>query len=155
VDLGDVVRDVAAEIEPLAEQKHQTLEMAVPERSPIAWASPVLLREALSNLASNAVKYTPEGGSLRIWASEGPEPGTSMVGVSDTGVGLSEHDKRRLFTKFFRSDDPRVARERGTGLGLALTHAIVQRMGGDIVVESQLNEGATFRLVLPSASEEG
>jgi signal transduction histidine kinase len=153
VDLGEIVRDVVAEIEPLAEQKQQQLVIDVPERAPIAWASPVLLREALNNLASNAVKYTPEGGSVRIWASEGPEPGMSVVGVTDSGVGLSEHDKRRLFTKFFRSDDPRVARERGAGLGLALTHAIIQRMGGDIVVESQLNEGATFRVLLPSASE--
>jgi signal transduction histidine kinase len=154
VNLGDVVRDVVAEIEPLVERKRQTLVLDVPEDPPVVWASPILLREALNNLASNAVKYTPEEGTVRIWAGPGPEPGMSAVGVTDTGIGLSEQDKRRLFTKFFRSEDPRVARERGVGLGLALTYAIVQRMGGDVVVESQLNEGATFQVVLPSALEE-
>jgi signal transduction histidine kinase len=153
VDLGAIVRAVVAEIEPLAERKGQHLMLDVPEQAPVAWASPLLLREAINNLASNAVKYTPEGGSVRIWAADGPEPGRSAVGVSDTGFGLSEQDKGQLFTKFFRSEDPRVARERGAGLGLALTHAIVQRMGGDIVVESELNEGATFRVLLPSAPE--
>jgi len=153
VDLGNLVREVAAEIEPLAEQKRQTVVLELPEPPAVALASPILLREALSNLASNAVKYTPEGGRVRMWASAGPEDGCSTLGVSDTGFGLSDMDQGRLFTKFFRSEDPRVARERGAGLGLALTRAIVRRMGGDIVVESRLNEGATFRVLLPTAAD--
>ena len=61
---------------------------------------------------------------------------------------MSDADQGRLFTRFFRSEDPRVARERGAGLGLALTQAIVHRMGGEILVESRLNEGATFKVLL-------
>jgi signal transduction histidine kinase len=64
---------------------------------------------------------------------------------------LSADDQQRLFTKFFRSSDPRVQRERGSGLGLALTHALVVRSGGTISVESEQGKGTTFRLTLPSS----
>jgi signal transduction histidine kinase len=154
VDLAAIARDVVADIEPLAEQKQLRLLLDVPEHTAIAWGSPMLLKQALSNLVSNAVKYTPEGGTVRVWTGSGPEPGQTTLGVSDTGVGMSEVDRGRLFTRFFRSEDPRVARERGAGLGLALTQAIVQRMGGDIAVDSRLNEGATFRMLLPSGPAE-
>ena len=109
----------------------------------------MLLREALSNLVSNAVKYTPEGGEIRVWAEAGARPKTIVIGVRDTGIGLSEDDQARLFTKFFRSADPKVQRERGTGLGLALTHALVTRIGGTITVESTQGHGTTFRLTVP------
>ena len=112
---------------------------------------PLLLREALSNLISNAVKYTPESGEISVWAEHGSEPHTIVVGVRDTGIGLSREDQAKLFTKFFRSSDPRVQRERGTGLGLAVTHALVTRIGGKITVESEPDHGTTFRLTLPSA----
>jgi signal transduction histidine kinase len=111
----------------------------------------MLLQEALSNLISNAVKYTPDGGEISVWTERGREPHTIMLGVSDTGIGLSVEDQGRLFTKFFRSADPRVQRERGTGLGLALTHALVTRIGGTIAVDSQPGRGTTFRLTLPAA----
>jgi signal transduction histidine kinase len=73
-----------------------------------------------------------------------------VLGVRDTGIGLSADDQTRLFTKFFRSSDPRVQRERGTGLGLALTHALVSRLGGKITVESESDQGTTFKLSLPA-----
>ena len=75
-----------------------------------------------------------------------------VIGVTDTGIGLSEEDAQRLFTKFFRSSDPRVQRERGSGLGLALTRALVNRMGGEISVSSKLNHGTTFQLSLPAVA---
>jgi hypothetical protein len=86
-----------------------------------------------------------------VWAERGRRPHTIVLGVRDSGIGLSEEDQSRLFTKFFRSSDPRVQRERGTGLGLALTHALVTRIGGTITVESQPGQGTTFRLTLPAA----
>jgi len=109
------------------------------------------LHQALTNLISNAVKYTPEGGEIRVSAERGREPHTVVLGVRDTGIGLSLEDQKRLFTKFFRSSDPRVQRERGSGLGLALTHALITRIGGKISVDSQPGHGTTFRLTLPSA----
>jgi two-component system sensor histidine kinase SenX3 len=69
--------------------------------------------------------------------------------VSDTGLGMSEEDQARLFSKFFRSGRPEIRKERGTGLGLALSKQMAERLGGDIHVRSKLDEGSTFTLRLP------
>jgi signal transduction histidine kinase len=150
IQISAIVNQVVADLAPLAKQKQQTLKIEPLRDLEPAVAVPMLAREALSNLVSNAVKYTPEGGEIRVWAERGREPHTIVLGVRDTGIGLSEEDQARLFTKFFRSSDPRVQRERGSGLGLALTHALVTRSGGQISVESQPGKGTTFRLTLPS-----
>jgi signal transduction histidine kinase len=150
VQVSLIVNQVIADLGPLAKQKQQTLKFESGRDLEPVLVVPMLLREALSNLISNAVKYTPEAGEIRVWAEPGREPHTLVVGVRDTGIGLSDEDQARLFTKFFRSSDPRVQRERGTGLGLALTRALVSRNGGKISVESEPNKGTTFRLTLPS-----
>lgn len=150
VELRALAAEVIADFEPLADQKHQTILSDLDEEVPPANGTRVLLRETLSNLVSNAVKYTPEGGRVTVWVRAAPEPGMVGLGVTDTGIGLSEADRAQLFTKFFRSADPRVHQERGSGLGLALSSAIVGRMGGRITVESTLNQGATFSILLPS-----
>jgi signal transduction histidine kinase len=154
VDLPGLARDVVADLEPLAHQKQQQIQIEVAaERPPPALAPSALLREALSNLVSNAIKYTPKGGSITVWVRESDAPGTVHLGVTDSGIGLSDEDKAKLFTRFFRSANPQARQERGSGLGLALTHAIVERMGGRIVVSSTLGQGTTFQLVLPSTPE--
>ena len=150
VRLINIINQVIGDLGPLAKQKRQTLQAEPGVDLDPALTVPMLLREALSNLVSNAVKYTPEGGNIRVWAEQGRGPDTIVVGVRDTGIGLSAEDQGRLFTKFFRSSDPRVQRERGTGLGLALTHALVTRIGGTISVQSVLGQGTTFRLTLPT-----
>ncbi len=149
VDVGSLAHEIADGMQPLAEQKQQSLVVEVAPDLPCAYVAPLLLREALSNLVSNAVKYTPEGGRVRVWATNEVGSDVVVLGVTDSGIGLSEADQARLFTKFFRSDDPRAQEQRGSGLGLALTQAIVQRMGGTILVESALDQGTTFRIVLP------
>jgi signal transduction histidine kinase len=149
--VADMAHEVVAELEPLAARKRQTLVVEAPDDLPSISAPPLLLREALSNLLSNAVKYTPEGGRVVVSVKVGDQPNLLQLAVADTGIGLSESDLSRLFTKFFRSSDPRVAKQRGTGLGLALTHAIVHRMGGQLTAISELNRGTTFRLQLPIA----
>jgi signal transduction histidine kinase len=151
VQIPAIVNQVVADMAPLAKQKNQTLKFEPQADLEPALVVPMLLQEALSNLISNAVKYTPDGGEISVWTERGREPHTIMLGVSDTGIGLSVEDQGRLFTKFFRSADPRVQRERGTGLGLALTHALVTRIGGTIAVDSQPGHGTTFRLTLPAA----
>ena len=150
VQITSILNQVVADLAPLAKQKQQTLTIEPPRQLEPVEAVPLLLREAVSNLVSNAVKYTPEGGEIKLWAERGREPHTVVLGVRDTGIGLSREDQARLFTKFVRSSDPRVQRERGSGLGLALTHALVTRTGGEIAVESEPGKGTTFRLTLPS-----
>jgi signal transduction histidine kinase len=157
-DLPDVERitpvrlleEVASDLEPLAEAKHQALHTESTDEVADVLAPPLLLRQALSNLVSNAIKYTPEAGRVLLWARP-TGAGEVAIGVTDTGIGLSQEDLARLFTKFFRSADPRARKERGSGLGLALTSAIIGRIGGRIEVESELNKGTTFRIVVPAA----
>jgi signal transduction histidine kinase len=151
VQVPSIVNQVIADLAPLAKQKHQTLKFEPQPGLEPALAVPLLLREALSNLVSNAVKYTPDGGEIGVWAERGREPHTIVLGVRDTGIGLSVEDQGRIFTKFFRSSNPLVQRERGTGLGLALTYALVTRIGGKITFDSQPGHGTTFRLTLPTA----
>ena len=150
VQVGTILNQVAADLGPLARQKQQTLQVQPARDLEPALGVPLLVREAVSNLVSNAVKYTPEGGAITVWAEPGRQPHTLVLGVRDNGIGLSQQDQERLFTKFFRSSDPRVQRERGTGLGLALTYALVKRSGGTINVESEQGKGTTFKLTLPS-----
>jgi signal transduction histidine kinase len=151
VDLPELADKVAGDLQVLADRKQLTLDVEIAQPAPPALAAPLLLREALSNLVSNAIKYTPEGGSVRVWARPGGADDTVIVGVTDTGIGIGEVDLQHVFTKFFRSPDPRARKERGSGLGLALTQAIVTRMGGRVEVVSQLHQGTTFSLVLPAA----
>jgi signal transduction histidine kinase len=151
VQLGSIVNQVVVDLAPLAKQKDQTLLVQTAPQIEAALGVPLLLREALSNLLSNAVKYTPERGEITVWSERGREPNTVVLGVRDSGIGLSADDLQRLFTKFFRSSDPSVQRERGSGLGLALTHAMVTRMGGRIDVESTVGQGTTFRITMPAA----
>jgi signal transduction histidine kinase len=147
-----LAHEVALDLEPLAEQKHVRLDVALDAPVPSVLAPMFLLKEALSNLVSNAIKYTPEGGAVRIWAADQAAADDALViAVTDTGIGLSEADLARLFTRFFRSADPRARAERGSGLGLALTQAIISRIGGRIEVASELDRGTTFRMVLPRA----
>lgn len=152
VELAVLVEQVAMNLEPLAEPKRLALRTDVAEGLPPVLAPPQLLQQAVSNLVSNAIKYTPEDGQVLVWARPFGADGEIAVGVTDTGIGMSEADRARLFTRFFRSADPRARKERGTGLGLALTHAIITRIGGRIEVESKLNEGTTFRIVLREAA---
>jgi signal transduction histidine kinase len=152
IDLAEMAEDVVGDLRAASMNKQQELTLDVSGDLPIVSAPPVLLRQALSNLVSNAIKYTPEGGRVLVAVCWTETRDAVLLTVADTGFGLSEEDLARLFTKFFRSSDSRVLRERGTGLGLALTHAIVNRMGGQLSVTSRLNQGSTFQILLPVAA---
>jgi signal transduction histidine kinase len=152
VNLEPLAAEVVSEYQSLAEEKQIRLELAPTPDLPPALAYPPLLRQALANLVGNAVKYTPDGGTVTVWTRPGSN-GQIAVGVTDTGIGMSEEDRTRLFSKFYRSSDPRARALRGSGLGLALTRNVVERMGGRIEVESELDKGSTFRMTLPVAAE--
>ena len=106
---------------------------------------------ALHNLVGNALKYTPDGGKVTI----GVEVDGKQVSVSvaDTGIGISADDAERIFERFYRAKDPRVAKITGTGLGLTLAREVIRMHGGDITVESQIDQGSTFTMTLPVKAE--
>jgi PAS domain S-box-containing protein len=148
LDLGEVLAEVAATFRQAAESKG--LEFQAPAVS-VPWVvgDRERLIQVFGNLISNAVKYTPQG-AVGFRAAQ-CEDGVEVV-VYDTGIGLSLEEQSRLFTKFFRGSS-RVAREvGGTGLGLVIAKAIVERHRGWIEVESTPGQGTRFRVVLPRGS---
>ena len=105
------------------------------------------LKQILFNLTTNAIKFTPAGGSVRIAARE--VAGGIEIVVADTGIGISEADQGRLFKEFVQVDGSLTRRHEGTGLGLALTRRLVELHGGRIAVQSVVGEGTTFTVWLP------
>lgn len=148
VDLHEVVYDVVALVESTAEAKGLTMRVVLDDSDLVLHAHALELDRLLSNLVSNAVKYTPAGGTVTLSAAR---RGRSMVlAVTDDGLGISEADQAGLFTSFFRTTNPDALREPGTGLGLSIVAHIAQRHGGTVEVSSRLGEGTTFTVTLPT-----
>ncbi len=149
VSVLDIIETIVKRWQPRAQQKHITLRTEIaPDAPPLVEADPVLLDRALHNLVDNAIKYTPEGGTVTIFAKPAGDTGI-ILGVRDTGVGISPLDQPRLFEKFFRVVRRDQPKEKGTGLGLSIVKSIVERHHGRIWVESQLRQGSTFFIQLP------
>ncbi|MGV0960956.1 MAG: phosphate regulon sensor histidine kinase PhoR [Limnohabitans sp.] len=105
------------------------------------------LLSAISNLVSNAVRYTPAGGTIQVaWSRDA---GQVILSVRDTGPGIAPEHLPRLSERFYRVDRSRSRETGGTGLGLAITKHVAQRHGGELRIESQVGQGSTFMLVLP------
>jgi two-component system phosphate regulon sensor histidine kinase PhoR len=148
LDLGDVVGGVAAMFERQAGQKRQVLERAVPSGLAVR-ADRDRLVQILVNLVDNAVKFTPEGGQVRIDAGPCPD-GRVEVRVRDTGIGIPSTDLPRITERFYRVDRTRSREIGGTGLGLAIVKHLVQAHGGELRIESALGRGTTVSFTLPA-----
>ena len=106
--------------------------------------------QVMDNLLSNALKFTPDGGSVAVQVSG--TGGDVAVTIADSGIGIPAAEQEQLFTRFFRSSAAMERAVQGTGLGLSIARAIVEAHGGEISVSSRVGEGSTFRVVLPAAS---
>jgi signal transduction histidine kinase len=147
VDISVLVREVAEANRPLAARKEQTITLSAPPNH-TAMCDADRIREAIDNLISNAIKYSPIGGCIDIMVTQ--EAGNIMVQVKDQGAGLSPEDISRLFGRFQRLSAKPTAGETSTGLGLSIVKRIVDLHGGRITVESAGHaEGATFNMQLP------
>jgi signal transduction histidine kinase len=120
----------------------------LPTEAVTAWGDAVEIDRLVTNLVSNAVKYTPEGRRVDIRLRRTGE--RVVLEVADEGFGISPADQAQLFEEFFRSSNPAAAQQPGSGLGLAIVKRIVERHGGDIEVTSELGTGSTFRVTLPA-----
>ncbi len=149
VALQPYIQEVVTSLRPQIDAKQQTVGLALPADLPVLHTDPARLVQILTNLASNAVKYTPPGG--RIEVSARVQDGFLRVLVRDSGIGLSPEDQTKLFTQFFRSDNPVVREQAGWGLGLSVTRSLVELLGGKIGVKSQLGQGSTFWFTLPAS----
>ena len=147
VDLESALRRIHQAFEPPARRKGQSLDLDVAENIGEFVADSDLLERAVSNLVDNAIKYTPEGGRIRLAARA--EPGTVRIAVEDNGIGIPEAELPRIFERFYRVDKSRSRELGGTGLGLAIVKHVVQLHGGRVEVRSRPGEGSCFTLVLP------
>jgi PAS domain S-box-containing protein len=140
----EVLEKVAQVLEPHASKRRQALRLELSEYLPSLTADRDMVEQMVINLVSNAVKYTPEGGS--VWL-RGKVAGRSLsVEVEDTGPGIAPEHQERVFDKFYRVPGERAA---GTGLGLPLARRLARMHGGDIALTSQPGRGTCFRLTLP------
>jgi PAS domain S-box-containing protein len=153
VDLGHLVGAVAESMRLQLAAKGQPLRLDVEDHLPAVRADPDRITQIVTNLLSNAHKYTPAGGSIRIMV--GAEGGCVRVRVEDSGIGLSEAEQAQLFTKFFRARNPTTQEVGGTGLGLAITKSLVEQHGGAMTVTSTQGVGSTFAFTLPVESRGG
>jgi len=110
-------------------------------------ADPDRLKEVLTNLVGNAIKYTPDGGRVVVKVKK--ESGLAKVSVTDNGLGISEEDQKHLFEKFYRVENDQTRMVKGSGLGLFITKQLVEKMGGQIAVSSSVGQGSTFYFTLP------
>lgn len=155
LDLAEVVDEVTRVLQGQLDEKQQLFVNKVPASLPRITADADRLTQVLLNLLSNAIKYTPRGGTIAIYAGlSAREPGYVTCSVIDTGVGITPEDQQSLFTKFFRSEDPAVREQTGTGLGLFITKSLIEMHGGRIWVESTKDKGSTFTFTLPLALPE-
>jgi signal transduction histidine kinase len=122
-------------------------DLDLPPKLPVLYGDRDKVAAALHNLVGNAMKYTPSGGRVTVSARE--ESGNMVFDVSDTGIGIAGKDHPRIFEKFFRAPDPRVAKITGTGLGLALSKEMAKLHGGDLTFTSELDRGSTFTMTIP------
>jgi signal transduction histidine kinase len=149
ISVCEYVDEILLAMKPRLEVKEQSVETELGLDLPDVYADPNRLMQILTNLVSNAAKYTPNGGRIHIRAKN--DDGFVRVEVEDNGVGISSEDQGKLFTQFFRSEDPLVRDEQGWGLGLNVAKRLTELMGGNIGFNSDLGHGSTFWFTLPTS----
>jgi signal transduction histidine kinase len=145
-DIRALIRERVDTLPPSDTQQEVTL--VFPETGLLVWADEERIRQVLANLLSNAVKYSPNGGAICVEVSQ--DGGEVVVSVADHGVGIPRDAIPKLFSKFFRVNQPQTKNIGGTGLGLALVKEIVEAHQGRVWVESELGKGSTFFFSLPT-----
>lgn len=149
VDLATSVEQVATLLRPAIEAKSQSIDLRLPARLPPALGDRDRLAQIMTNLLSNAHKYTPSGGHIEIAASA--QGDRLCVSVRDDGIGMTAEELDQLYTRFFRANNPTTDQVGGTGLGLTITKSLVEMHGGEISVDSRPGAGTTFAFTLPVA----
>jgi signal transduction histidine kinase len=147
VDLGQVVTAGLAVLSPTVARRDLEVTVALPSAPVCVAGDREMLERVVINLADNAVKFTPDGGSVRVALTA--EPSRAVLEVADTGIGVPAHEQQRLFDRFFRSSLAQHHAIPGSGLGLSIAHKIIEKHGGTLEVRSEAGKGSTFRVLLP------
>jgi len=150
LDIADLTRGVVDEIMQMSNEKEQSLSLEIGSDLPPVYGDAQLLRQAILNLISNAVKYTPAKGNIQIRV--GKDADRVLWSVKDSGIGIPKADQNKLFEKFYRAGNVLSVETEGTGLGLYLVRLIMDRFGGKVWCESTEGVGSTFLFALPPAA---
>lgn len=147
-DIGRLVGEVVEKVRPLMEQKRLDLKVALPQKWPKVHLDKDKIATSLVNVLGNAAKYTPAGGrvTLRVTAVDDRQ---LAITVEDTGIGIAAEELPKISEKFFRSKDPRVRQQPGSGLGLSLVKEVVRLHGGTLEIQSEADKGTTVKITLP------
>jgi signal transduction histidine kinase len=144
-----LISELTPSFQPGWDAKRQTFNLHLPEQAPIALGDADRVIQILTNLLSNAHKYTPEEGRIALSVEiAGP---IVRIAISDSGIGLSAEEQALLFTRFYRAHNATTEMVGGTGLGLAITRSLVEMQGGEISLSSEPGHGSTFCFTLPLA----
>jgi signal transduction histidine kinase/sensor domain CHASE-containing protein len=156
VNVYELIEEAVTLTEDQIKRRNHTLDLRLQAGIPPVWADRGRLMQILTNLISNAYKFTSEGGLITISARAtirklGPRRGlkVAQITVSDNGIGISQEEQPRIFERFFRSDDDQARDGRGTGLGLSIVKNLLELQGGRIWFESVYGEGTSFHFIIP------
>jgi signal transduction histidine kinase len=148
VPMDDMLRKVVQDMQGNADGKQIDLVLSLPAKLPKVRGDRDRLAVVLTNLIGNAIKYTPQAGRVDVSCSAENE--RVRITVTDTGIGIAPEAQEKIFEKFYRVDDSRVAKIPGTGLGLAIVRETVRMHGGAVFVASTPGKGSTFTVLLPA-----
>jgi len=154
IDYRRIVADTLRLMKAAADEKQISMDASLPETIPPVRGDIDKVAQVLGNLVSNAIKYTPEGGWVKV-SLEITGEASVLTSVTDSGIGIAPEDQKRLFQKFFRADNTSTREAGGTGLGLVIAKTIVELLGGAIWVESEPGRGTRFYFTLPLYLEAG
>ncbi len=147
-EIGQVLKDMVTVINPVAAEKQIAIETPANVNGMRIQADRLLLYQALTNLVTNAIKYSPAGTTVRIGISNGA--GRVRFQVADQGCGIPAEDAAKIFDKFYRRANKETREQSGFGLGLAFVKEVATRHGGDVSVESEVGKGSVFTLSIPN-----
>ncbi len=151
VDLRNIIQKVPKEMAPLAQEKGHHIEVILPDEAAIAFIDVKRIERVLTNLYSNAIKYTPDGGHITLRLEE--RTGEYVISVQDSGIGISGESQSFLFQRYRRVKSDKTRHILGTGLGLLISKEIVEAHGGRIGVESKPEQGSTFFFTIPKMED--
>jgi signal transduction histidine kinase len=168
IDVVEIIEDTLIGARAQLEENEITLTMNLIPDTPLVEADPDSVRQIMSNLLGNAIKSTPVGGTIMVGtaifdqngdrdfspdATGAQQPPFLMVAISDSGGGISEKDKTRVFERFYRAERPLIEGLGETGVGLSIVKSLVEAHGGQVWVESEIGQGSTFKFLLPVSEQ--
>ncbi|MDQ2888618.1 MAG: HAMP domain-containing histidine kinase, partial [Chloroflexota bacterium] len=148
VPFRSLARQIVSSLQPQALRAEVELQQDVSADEPSLYIDPQRLKQVLNNLVSNAIKYTPPGGTVTISARRYDER-FALISVADTGYGIPADDRQHIFERFYQSNHSEQSKMGGYGLGLSIAKLIVEQHGGKIYFDTVLNEGTTFYFTVP------